>query len=81
MDLFKAIQDLYEEKRRLDQVIASLEALQALDEGRSREGAPKKRGRKSMSVDERKEVSERMRQYWESRRKTSNRPKHSPSGE
>jgi len=69
MDLYKAIQDLYAEKEKLERVIASLEELQ-----RSAESMPalprpaKRRGRKSMGVKERQEVSERMKRYWESRR-------------
>ena len=69
MDLYKAIQNLYAEKEKLEHVIASLEELQRTV------GAPpaipnsgKRRGRKSMSSKERKEVSERMKKYWESRR-------------
>jgi hypothetical protein len=71
MDLFKAIQDLYAEKEKLERVIASLEELQ-----RTAGAAPvlpakptKRRGRKSMSSEERQEVSERMRKYWAERRK------------
>ena len=69
MDLYKAIQDLYAEKEKLERVIASFEELQ--------KGAgtlpimpksPSRRGRKSMSSKERKEVSDRMKRYWESRR-------------
>ncbi|HTS28987.1 MAG TPA: hypothetical protein VMH81_24115 [Bryobacteraceae bacterium] len=69
MDLYKAIQNLYAEKEKLEQVIASLEELQ-----RSAGKVPveaksgKRRGRKSMGAKERKEVSERMKKYWESRR-------------
>ena len=72
MDLYKAIQSLYAEKEKLEQVIASLEELQ-----RSAVGLPvlpspgKRRGRKSMSSKERKEVSERMKKYWEGRRSSS----------
>jgi hypothetical protein len=69
MDLYKAIQNLYAEKEKLEHVIASLEELQRTA------GAPigipssgKRRGRKSMNSTERKEVSERMKKYWESRR-------------
>ena len=69
MDLYKAIQELYAEKEKLERVIASLEELQrnagALPE------LPKpvnRRGRKSMNTEERQEVSERMRKYWASRR-------------
>ncbi|MBV9506901.1 MAG: hypothetical protein JO323_18070 [Acidobacteriia bacterium] len=70
MDLYKAIQELYAEKEKLERVIASLEELQ-----RAAGGAPglvrggKRRGRKSMSAKERQEVSERMKKYWASRRK------------
>jgi hypothetical protein len=72
MDLYKAIQDLYAEKEKLERVIASLEELQR------NAGAmpvlppkpPKRRGRKSMSSEERAEVSERMRKYWAGRRKS-----------
>jgi hypothetical protein len=69
MDLYKAIQELYSEKEKLERVIASLEELQ-----RSSGGSPvlprlgKRRGRKSMNAKERREVSERMKKYWASRR-------------
>ena len=70
MDLYKAIQDLYAEKEKLERVIASLEELQ-----RAAEASPlpkvegKRRGRKSMGSKEREEVSERMKKYWDARRK------------
>lgn len=71
MDLFKAIRELYEEKRRIDQVITNLEALTVRRDGV--EKAPTKtarrRGRKGMTEDERAEVSQRMKEYWSSRRK------------
>jgi hypothetical protein len=69
MDLYKAIQDLYTEKEKLERVIASLEELQ-----RTAGDLPevpklaRRRGRKSMNAQERQEVSERMKRYWESRR-------------
>jgi len=71
MDLYKAIQDLYAEKEKLERVIASLEELQRTS-GSLPElpKATKRRGRKSMSSQERQEVSERMKKYWESRRKS-----------
>ena len=77
MDLFKAIQELYAEKERLERVIASLEELQ-----RSAGAVPavtegvKRRGRKFMDPKERQEVSERMKKYWAARRK--DRHKHTP---
>jgi hypothetical protein len=69
MDLYKAIQNLYAEKEKLEHVIASLEELQRTS-GTVPTAPPggKRRGRKSMNAKERKEVSERMKKYWESRR-------------
>jgi hypothetical protein len=69
MDLYKAIQQLYEEKERLERVIASLEELQrTAGDMPVLPQAAKRRGRKSMTSAERQEVSERMKKYWESRR-------------
>lgn len=69
MNINNAIRELYEEKRRLDRVIASLEEMQR---NAAVPGAPlpeKRRGRKSMDLLARREVSERMKRYWEARRK------------
>jgi hypothetical protein len=66
MDVEKTLRELYAEKRALDSTIASLERRLAAG---SRGGVAKKRGRKSMSATERRAVSERMRSYWENRRK------------
>ncbi len=69
MDLYKAIQDLYAEKEKLERVIASLEELQRTAGSLPTLPKPvKRRGRKSMNSSERQEVSERMRKYWASRR-------------
>jgi hypothetical protein len=69
MDLYKAIQDLYAEKEKLERVIASLEELQRTAGSMPALPKPvKRRGRKSMNSSERQEVSERMRKYWASRR-------------
>lgn len=83
MDLYKAIQDLYAEKEKLERVIASLEELQ-----RAKEAAPqapaeggRRRGRKSMGSKERQEVSERMKKYWESRRRKPQASGNSQPGE
>lgn len=73
MDLYKAIQDLYAEKEKLERVIASLEELQR-NAGLTPEGNPKpgkRRGRKSMGSKERQEVSERMKKYWANRRQNA----------
>jgi hypothetical protein len=72
MDLYKAIQDLYAEKEKLERVIASLEELQRAAEAVSplpSESSGKRRGRKSMGSKERQEVSERMKKYWAGRKK------------
>jgi len=66
MDLSKTIAELYEEKTRLDRVIASLEQL-----GEDPSPMPMmthRRGRKFMSPQERRQVSERMRRYWAGRK-------------
>ena len=62
MDVDKALQELYEEKQRLDMAIAALE--QRL---RVASGIPH-RGRKSMSPEQRLQASRRMLKYWEARR-------------
>jgi hypothetical protein len=65
MDYQGALEELYQERQRLDKVIRNLEAL--LD---GRQPPPlSTRGRKSMDESERKLVSERMRNYWAARRK------------
>jgi len=69
MDLDKIIRDLRTEKDRLDRAIASLEDL-------TRTGAvapivaSKRRGRKTMDDEERREVSARMKEYWRKRKKS-----------
>jgi hypothetical protein len=69
MNINRAIRDLYEEKKRLDHVIASLEEMQRNAAAEKAALPEKKRGRKSMDEQARREVSERMKQYWASRRK------------
>jgi hypothetical protein len=74
MDLYKAIQDLYAEREKLERVIASLEDLQRAAGGNvpPLPKSEKRRGRKSMNADERRQVSARMKKYWASRRKGKN---------
>jgi hypothetical protein len=67
MDLWKYINELYEEKRRLDKLIESLEVLHTRQKGH--EAPLARRGRKpGMPADERRQVSERMKKYWAERR-------------
>lgn len=71
MDLYRTIRELYEEKKRIEQAIASLEQLLASKSGTtdlSRTVTKKRRGRKSMGPEERRLVSERMKKYWAQRR-------------
>jgi hypothetical protein len=77
MDLYKALQDLYAEKQKLERAIASLEELQRVGSLAGLPQAGKRRGRKSMDPAEREEVSRRMRKYWAGRRKQ--KPEAPPS--
>lgn len=65
MDIEKTLRELYEEKKRLDAAIAALEQHA---EPASRPAVRERRGRRSMSPEERQEVSRRMRKFWEARR-------------
>ncbi|MBZ5724258.1 MAG: hypothetical protein LAP87_04610 [Acidobacteriia bacterium] len=70
MDLENVIRELYAQKATLEQAISLLEGLQ-------HKAAPpsaasddtKRRGRKSMDLKERQDVSARMKKYWAARRK------------
>ena len=68
MDLYKTIKDLYQQKKHLDLVIASLEELEKTSGGAGQE-PQKRRGRPKMDTEARREVSERMKRYWAKRRK------------
>ena len=71
MDLVKVIRKLHEERAKLDRIIASLEQLQKSAIAKSQ--MPKKgRGRKFMDENARKEVSERMKRYWATRKRKKN---------
>jgi len=63
MDLTRTITELRSEKEKLVRVIASLEELQ-----NGVTIAAPRRGRKSMSLEERREVSARMKKYWAAKR-------------
>ncbi|HEY6391016.1 MAG TPA: hypothetical protein VIX89_07050 [Bryobacteraceae bacterium] len=65
MDVNKTLQELYEERRRLDMAIAGLEARQR---ALAKISSPGRRGRKTMSEEERRAVSIRMAKYWEARK-------------
>ena len=61
MDLQRTIEELYAEKEKLERVIESLELLQGTS---IPVGTVSRRGRKSMDLKERQQVSERMKRYW-----------------
>jgi hypothetical protein len=68
--LLRALKELYAQKEKLERVIASLEELRLPGSGTpSQPAATKRRGRKMMGLEERQEVSKRMKRYWASRRK------------
>ena len=76
MDVQKALRELYSEKKVLDSAISALETrLKKSSATRS----PKRRGRKSMSAEERRAVSERMSRYWQARRAQMDALKASPA--
>ena len=66
MDLTKTIEELRRDKERLERVIASLEELKA-PVAEAETPVRKRRGRKSMSPEERREASARMKKYWAGR--------------
>jgi hypothetical protein len=72
MDFYHAIRELLEEKKRLDRLIAALEAIQNGELEEKPSGVRHRRGRKAMSDDERREVSARMKRYWATRRNSAN---------
>jgi len=69
MNISKAIDYLYQEKKQLEHAIASLEELRRTGGQLPDQPRPhSRRGRKSMDLDEREEVSRRMKKYWANRR-------------
>lgn len=70
MDLENVIRELYGQKATLEQAISLLEGLQHKAVSPSVPlGDTKRRGRKSMDLKERQDVSARMKKYWAARRK------------
>ena len=64
MDYEHALNELYQARQQLSEVIKNLESLR-----QGKQPPPlSRRGRKSMPAAERQIVSERMRNYWASRR-------------
>jgi hypothetical protein len=65
MDINKTLQELYEERRRLDMAIAQLEVRRS---AQAKIALRSRRGRKAMSEEQRRAVSLRMAKYWEARK-------------
>jgi hypothetical protein len=81
MDLYRTIQTLRDEQKRLEKLIESMEQLKASGgNGLVHRKTPARRGRKGMTADERRKVSERMKKYWEARRAVASSQDRSPSG-
>ena len=68
MDLYKLIGELVAERDRIARIIESLEEASGAIHTAA---AKKRRGRKSMDAQARRDVSERMRIYWAKRREES----------
>jgi hypothetical protein len=68
LDLIRIIYDLRQERDKLITIISSLEQLQGSAPSFPQHQAAR-RGRRSMDAAGRLEVSRRMKQYWENRRK------------
>ena len=77
MDVNKTLQELYEERRQLDIAIAALEARR---EALAKIASTPRRGRKTMSEEERRAVSIRMVKYHEARRAARAEPTPDPAG-
>jgi hypothetical protein len=80
VDLYEAIRGLYEEKKKLDKLIASLESVSA--DGDSAARSPLKPARRRhFSAEKRREISERMRRYWAARREQNEAAAREPEAD
>jgi hypothetical protein len=68
MDLYRIIRELVQERDRLQRIIDSLEEMKPDARTSVRQNVGKRRGRKSMDIAGREEVSDRMKRYWARRR-------------
>jgi len=68
MDLKSLIEELNARKAVLETAILTLREIQESFSGSRPQTSDSRRGSKSMGDEERREVSARMRRYWESRR-------------
>ena len=77
MDIESIIQELRAERDRLEGIINALERLHGAEDAVA---TPKRRGRKFMDKQGRKEVSERMKRYWADRRTERDGKDKNPDG-
>lgn len=77
MDIEKIIEELRAERNRLEGIIVALERLHGTD---ATAATPKRRGRKFMDKQGRKDVSERMKRYWAARRMSGTGKKDKADG-
>jgi hypothetical protein len=71
MNFNQTIHQLLIEKKKIEQAIAMLEELQSTHIGGSIPLLRKRPGRKVMTPEERRQLSERMKKYWASRKHPS----------
>jgi len=82
LDLYRTIQELQEERKRVLDLIRAMEEVQrtySLSLPTAKTTA-RRRGRKSMGEAERQQVSARMKQYWAIRRATPQYPHLAATG-
>ena len=79
MDVIKMIEQLREERDNLDVVIAHLQSISqrrtSVPSPKTASRTGKRRGRKSMSPEERSVVAERMKVYWAQKRAAETKAK------
>ena len=68
MEIQKVIEYLNQQRAMIDETIACLERLNESAPSMATSATVKRRGRKFMGADDRQKVSERMKEYWASRR-------------
>lgn len=71
MDVRTMLRQLLFERAMIDRAIAELEALQKTESVADDDSGKKRRGRKGMEPEERRQVSERMKRYWANRQDRS----------
>lgn len=71
MDVEKILNEMYEDRDKLQRIIDSLEELASTHRQVQQQRVEKRPGRKSMNAAERQEVSARMKRYWQGRKRVA----------